>query len=106
VRYRSKSEAAIATAFEERGVTFFVNARSRIVDRDGSYVTKEADFLVVHSEGVAILEVDGAQHNESRAEDYKRDRLFHRQGIKTIRFVANECYNNPGVVVDEFLELL
>ncbi|MGF1487487.1 MAG: DUF559 domain-containing protein, partial [Prochloraceae cyanobacterium] len=45
-------------------------------------------------------------HNESRAEDYKRDRLFHRQGIKTIRFVANECYNNPGVVVDEFLELL
>ncbi len=105
IRYRSQAEVAIAKAFEERGITFFVNARSRIPSRNGKYVTKEADFLVLCSNGIAILEVDGSQHNESREADYKRDRLFQKQGIRTIRFTAKECYHNSTEVVDEFLDL-
>lgn len=54
-----------------------------------------------------ILEVDGQQHNNTfnRKWDYKRDRVFLKQGISTIRFSAEQCHENATAVVEEFLAL-
>jgi very-short-patch-repair endonuclease len=52
-----------------------------------------------------ILEVDGREYHQDRDKDYKRDRMFDREGLVTTRFSASECLNNPDEVVAEFLEL-
>lgn len=101
----SKPEVLICEALEVKKVLFFHNAPARICSRSGYVETKIVDFLVFNKGKCRILEVDGRQHNESRAEDYKRDRMFDREGLKTTRFTASECLNNPNAVVQEFLEL-
>lgn len=101
----SKPEVLICKALEIKKVLFFHNAPSRICNRSGNFETKIVDFLVFYKGKCRILEVDGKQHNQSREEDYKRDRLFDREGLKTSRFTASECLNNPDAVVDEFLDL-
>jgi very-short-patch-repair endonuclease len=90
---------------EKRGVLFFANAKCRIRNRLGKVETKEADFLVFYQGETRILEVDGKEYHQDRDKDYRRDRLFDREGLVTSRFSAKECLDNPDEVVDEFLEL-
>lgn len=72
----------------------------------GIIETKETDFLIFYKGTARILEVDGEEyHQNRRLEDYRRDRMFDRQGIRTTRFSASECLKNADEVVDEFLEL-
>lgn len=61
----------------------------------------EVDFLVFHSQKCMIFEVDGLYHNEAfyRNWDSKRDKVFLRQGIPTVRFSAQQCYENSSAVV-------
>lgn len=105
LNYRSPAEVKIAAALEKRGVLFFANARCRIPNRLNQIETKEADFLVFYKGSARILEVDGKEYHQDREKDYKRDRMFDRQGLVTSRFSASECLNNPDEAVAEFLDL-
>lgn len=105
LNYRSPAEVKIAAALEKRGVLFFANARCRIATRHKQTETKEADFLVFCQGRARILEVDGKEFHQDQEKDYKRDRMFDRQGLVTTRFSARECLDNPDEVVEEFLEL-
>ncbi|MBD2214503.1 DUF559 domain-containing protein [Nostoc linckia FACHB-104] len=105
LRLRSPAEAAIAVALQKKGVLFFVNAGCRLVNHAKQYETREVDFLVFNQGKVRILEVDGITYHQNPSADYKRDRLFDREGIRTSRFSAQECFGNPNAVVEEFLEL-
>ncbi|WP_242038155.1 endonuclease domain-containing protein [Tolypothrix sp. FACHB-123] len=67
----------------------------------------EIDFLVFYKQKCMILEVDGEHHQQAsqKTRDYRRDRVLLRDGIRTVRFNASECYNHPLEVVTEFLNL-
>jgi very-short-patch-repair endonuclease len=67
----------------------------------------EIDFLVFYKQKCMILEVDGVHHQEAsqKTRDYRRDRVLLRDGIRTVRFDAGECFNRPMDVVTEFLNL-
>lgn len=103
--FRSPAEIAVAKALESRGILFFPNAKCRIRNRIGITETKETDFLVFYKGTPRILEVDGREYHQQPAEDYRRDRMFDRYGIRSTRFTASECLNNADGVVEEFLEL-
>lgn len=103
--FRSPAEIDIAVGLEEKGVLFFTNSRCRVRNRAGFTETKETDFLVFHKGKVRILEVDGKEYHQKAHLDHARDRLFDKYGIRTTRYMASECMNNPSEVVEEFLEL-
>lgn len=113
--FRSKTEVKIAETLYNNNVLFFANAKGQI-SRQGSPATEasgllpgrvEVDFLVFHQGKCLILEVDGQHHNEGSqtTRDYVRDRTLLREGIATVRFTADECYNRPNDVVTEFLNM-
>ncbi len=102
--FRSPAEIEIAKALESRGILFFANARCRIPSRQGTR-TKETDFLVFYNGKSRILEVDGQEYHQNREEDYRRDRMFDKQGLRVTRFSASECIKDADGVVEEFLEL-
>ncbi|MHC5779446.1 DUF559 domain-containing protein [Nostoc sp.] len=113
--FRSETEIRIAKALSSLDLTFFANVNGftnlkglPISNEDNKQREKvEVDFLVFHNKKCMILEVDGQHHNNTfnRKWDYKRDRVFLKQGITTIRFPAEQCYQNATLVVKEFLEL-
>lgn len=102
---RSPAEVAVAEALQRKGVLFFANAKCRLCTRLGQVETWEADFLVFYQGTARILEVDGRAYHQDFGADYKRDRMFDREGIRSSRFSASECLNNANEVVKEFLEL-
>lgn len=108
LRFRSQSEIRIAQAFDSEGVLFLPNCTGRIGEIKGRK-NREADFLVCDTGKWGILEVDGEPfHPPSRtAQDHERDRLFRKHGIRVVEhFGATRCYNEPHVVVREFLQIL
>jgi very-short-patch-repair endonuclease len=46
-----------------------------------------------------VIEVDGPCHESRRAADARRDEIFARKGIKTLRFSDKEVESNPAAVV-------
>ena len=56
-----------------------------------------ADFLA--RDATLIVEVDGAQHAESRAADAKRDRYLATLGYRTLRIPVQMVQNELGGVV-------
>lgn len=113
--FRSQTEKRIARALYSQKIIFFANTNG-FMALDGLPVTNhdnklrekaEVDFLVFHNQKCLILEVDGVHHNTTSQQkwDCKRDRVFLRQGISTVRFSAEQCYENATAVVEEFLEL-
>ncbi|MBD2651795.1 DUF559 domain-containing protein [Nostoc foliaceum] len=113
--FRSETEIRIARALSSQNITFFANVNGFIA-LNGLPVTNydnkdrekaEVDFLVFHNQKCMILEVDGVGHNQvfQRNWDCKRDRIFLRQGISTVRFSAEQCYGDASKVVEEFLQL-
>lgn len=108
LRFRSRSEVAIAQALDRAGVLFLPNCRARL-GAPPQRENREADFLVCHHGRWGILEVDGEPfHPASRAaEDHARDRLFRLEGISVVEhFDADECRQRPDDVAERFLELL
>lgn len=115
LNFRSKTEVRIAHALYNKRVLFFANSRafmdlsdlpvSNIENQSKERV--EIDFLVFYKQKCMILEVDGEHHQQTsqKARDYRRDRVLLRDGIRTVRFNANECYKHPLDVVTEFLNL-
>lgn len=105
LNFRSPAEIMIAEILENKGIPFFANSKCRVQDRLGVKQTKEVDFLIFYKGKLCILEVDGEEFHQKREGDYRRDRMFERLGIRTIRFSASECMNNTLDVIEEFLEL-
>ena len=113
--FRSKTEIKIAKELYNRDVLFFANARGQ-VSCQGSPASEnsgqlpgriEVDFLVFHKSKCMILEVDGQHHRDKSqaSRDYVRDRVLLREGIPTVRFTADNCFNQPAEVVTEFLNI-
>jgi len=46
-----------------------------------------------------VIEVDGPHHNSRKAYDNKRDKVFAKHGIKTMRFSDSAVKNNTDAVV-------
>lgn len=108
LRFRSQSEIRIAETLERKGILFLPNCLGRLKGPDGP-VNREADFLICDQGRWGILEVDGEPfHPPSRTtQDHERDRLFKQAGIAVVEhYDASRCYNNPEMVVGEFLKLL
>lgn len=108
LRFRSRSEVRLAEALDRAGTLFLPNCRARLGLTDGRQ-NREADFLVCVDGRWGILEVDGDPfHPPSRtADDHARDRLFRAHGVRVVEhFHADRCYNEPDVVVREFLAIL
>ncbi len=104
--FRSEHEVAIASELDTIGVMFLPNAAVRITE-NGDRVTKEVDFLVCKNGRWGILEVDGAQHRESRAEDMMRDDAFTDAGVWFIRrYPAAMCIEKPTWVAQDFITRL
>ena len=61
----------------------------------GDYV---ADFLC--EDARLIVEVDGGQHSELRAEDAERTRWLESQGYRVVRFWNNEVLGNTAGVLE------
>lgn len=113
--FRSESEIRIAQELDRRGVLYFANCQGRIsannapVSAHNPWFTGrlEVDFLVCNQGRWLSLEVDG-QHHESGDQigiDRQRDRLLLKQGIPTVRFSAQDCFQQSEAVVTEFLNL-
>ncbi|MCG7915182.1 MAG: endonuclease domain-containing protein [Candidatus Thiodiazotropha weberae] len=66
----------------------------------GPYIV---DFI--HFGEKLIIECDGGQHNENRA-DRKRDAWLNQQGFKVLRFWNHDILNNTESVLTEILSLL
>ncbi|MBW4558203.1 MAG: endonuclease domain-containing protein [Trichormus sp. ATA11-4-KO1] len=115
LNFRSKAEVRIAHALHSKCVLFFANSRAymNLTDLPISNIDNklqervEIDFLVFHKQKCMILEVDGIHHQQAsqKTRDYRRDRVLLRDGIRTARFDASDCYNRPLDVVEEFLNL-
>jgi hypothetical protein len=108
LRFRSKEEVEIAEALERAGVLFFPNCKARLNTPEGRD-NQEPDFLICHNGKLGILEVDGEPwHPPSRTvHDHERDRLFKVHGIRVVEhYDANRCFEQPDIVVQEFLEIL
>lgn len=104
--FRSDHEVAIAAELDTTGVMFFPNAAVRLTEH-GKRVTKEVDFLVCKDGHWGILEVDGCQHRESRAEDMMRDDIFTDAGVWFIRrYPATICKQKPVWVAQDFISRL
>jgi hypothetical protein len=104
--FRSNHEVAIASQLDTIGVMFFPNAAVRLTE-NGKRVTKEVDFLVCRDGHWGILEVDGFQHRESRAEDMMRDDAFTDAGVWFIRrYPAATCSSKPEWVAQDFITRL
>lgn len=115
VVFSSKIEKRIAHLLSMKNIVFFTNLNA-FMDSKGMPVSNtdnreiektEVDFLVFHNQKSMILEIDGEHHRQERQWnfDHKRDRIFLKQGISTVRFSYELCNSNPSAVVDEFLSL-
>lgn len=115
LNFRSKTEVRIAHALHSKRILFFANGRAfmdltdlPISNTDNKCKERvEIDFLVFYKQKCMILEVDGEHHQQAsqKSRDYRRDRVLLRDGIRTVRFNASECYNHPLEVITEFLNL-
>jgi len=87
---------------------FFPNAAAVLGGR-AEEDKKETDFLICSNGKWGLLEVMGeAFHPSATAiKDHDRARLFKDYGLVVIEFYdATRCYNQPEVVVDDFLRRL
>jgi hypothetical protein len=108
LRFRTKSEVAVARELDAAKLLFFPQCACRITGANGKRETREPDFLVIHRGIVAILELDGGPHNGRAADDHRRDRLFElRGGIWVIERVSSQfALLHPRKVVRGVLRLI
>ncbi len=102
---RSHSEVKIAKALDNKGVLFLADPKIRL-KTESHRQTREVDFLVHYDGKWGILEVDGPHHQHSAKSDEWRDARFGDYGLLVIRYPADQCYREPGIVVENFLEKL
>ncbi|KOP23282.1 hypothetical protein AMR41_26940 [Hapalosiphon sp. MRB220] len=106
MKFASQSEIRIAQELERRGILFFplplaVRCESGEFYKDH----REVDFLICLDGTFGILEVS---YHEGRYEkDKEKDAWFKKSGILCVEsYLSEQCYNQPTVVVNEFLSIL
>ncbi len=102
---RSHSEVKIAKALDYKGVIFLADPKIRL-KTETHRQTREVDFLIQYQGKWGILEVDGPHHQRSTEADQWRDARLTEHGLLVVRFPADQCYRQPDVVVDTFLQKL
>ena len=114
LRYRSKAEVAIASAFDKynryNALPVFYLPNCSIVTPEfrceKSTYKMESDFLVCYLGDWGLLEVDGKHHDDTEviAKDAHKKELYKSMGIKVIeRFSAKSCLDDPDSIVKGFL---
>jgi very-short-patch-repair endonuclease len=103
--FQSGAELAIAEELTKRKMLFFCNAKCLISNRYNEQEKMTPDFMVIYQGKARILEVDGKEYHKNHFQDYRRDRLFERHGLRVTRYTYDECIADPERVIDEFLEL-
>jgi len=102
--FRSHSEVKIAKALDHADL-FFVGPGKVRFSAGRERQTRELDFLICHQGRWGFLEVDGPFH--SAEYDAQRDQWAREHGVRLIsRFEARRCYDEPQVVIREFLQML
>jgi very-short-patch-repair endonuclease len=102
---RSQSEVKIAKALDNKDVLFLADPKIRL-NTESHRQTREVDFLVQYQGKWGILEVDGPHHQHSTEADQWRDARFTEHGLLVVRFLADQCYRQPDLVVETFLKKL
>lgn len=102
----SQSEIRIAQQLEVKKVLFFPLPLAVRNDSGNDFRDhREVDFLICDEGLWGILEV--SYHPDRFEKDSEKDTWFKKSGILCIQhYTAERCFNNPGDVVDEFLEIL
>ena len=67
----------------------------------GPYI---ADFVCAPAK--LIVELDGGQHGERKAEDQVRDAFLRREGYRVLRFWNHEVFENPDGVLETIYRAL
>jgi hypothetical protein len=106
MKFASQSEIRIAQEFENRKVLFFPLAVAVRAETGSSYQDhREVDFLVCLNGTWGILEV--SYHPDRFEKDAEKDSWFKKSGVLCVQhYTAERCYQRPGEVVSEFLEIL
>lgn len=102
---RSHSEVKIAKSLDNKGVLFLADPKVRI-KTETHRQTREVDFLVQYEGKWGVLEVDGPHHQQATASDQWRDARLTEHGLLVVRFPADQCYRQPDIVVETFLQKL
>lgn len=103
--FRSQTEVRIAKTLDHRGIFFIPPTRVRMSAGKDGRQSRELDFVICHEGKWGVLEVDGPFHDAKL--DAERDQLLKTHGIRSIqRFSADQCYNAPHAVIDQFLHVL
>lgn len=105
VNFRSKTEIRIFDTLVKRGVLVFPLPLA-VMGQTGRKL--EPDFVVCHNGKAGILEIHGDKWHtpETAAKEHERRRDFLSLGINIFEiFDAQQCWNEPEKVVDEFLKL-
>jgi len=110
LKFASQSEVRIAQEFVQRKILFFPLVVGLRVDTGQLYQDwKELDFLVCHNASWGVLEVSGPSHDgiQRYAKDAEKDGWLKQSGVLCIEHrTAEQCYNFPKKVVDDFLNIL
>ncbi len=102
---RSQSEVKIAKALDYKDVLFLADPKLRL-NTESHRQTREVDFLIQYQGKWGILEVDGPHHQHSIEADQWRDARLTEHGLLVVRFPADQCYRQPDLVVETFLQKL
>jgi hypothetical protein len=108
LKFASQSEVRIAQELKQRKVLFFPLAVGVRAGTGQQFKDqREVDFLVCYNGAWGILEVSGPSHNGRFAVDAEKDGWFKEVGILCVEHrTAEQCFNNPKKVIDEFLSVL
>lgn len=106
MKFASQSEIRIAQELENRKVLFFPLALAVRAETGNSYQDhREVDFLVCLDGTWGILEV--SYHPDRFEKDAEKDSWFKKSGVLCVQhYTAERCYQRPGEVVSEFLDIL
>lgn len=106
MKFASQSEIRIAQELEKRKILFFplplaVRTETGLQYKDH----REVDFLICQDGVWGILEV--SYHPDRYEKDAEKDNWFKKSGILCIQhYTAERCYNESGIVVSEFIDIL
>lgn len=105
MKFGSNSEIRIAQELERRKVLFFPLPLAVRADTGKWTDRREPDFVVCQEGVWGILEI--AYHPDRYEQDKQKDAWFKHSGILCVEHAtAEQCYNSPSAVVDEFLSTL
>ncbi|WP_226573884.1 hypothetical protein [Microseira wollei] len=106
MKFASQSEIRIAQELEACGVLFFPLPLAVRHETGNIYEDhREVDFLVCLDGTFGILEI--SFHQNRYEQDKQKDAWFKKSGILCIEhYPADNCYNQPQAVVNEFISIL